>query len=88
MAVVKIKTTVLPGRRIELTSPDLTEGQAVEVVVRPAPKLPEAGEPIDILELVKLPPEQRRPFIEAAAEEALEYYNKDDPERDAWLCLQ
>jgi len=85
MGIVKVHTTVLPGQRIELTSPELTEGQAVEVVVRPATKLPAPGEPIDILELVKLPPEQRRPYIEAAAEKALDYYNQDDPERDAWL---
>ena len=84
MGIVKIHTTVLPGQRIELTSPELTEGQAVEVLVRPRSPLPAPGEPIDILELVKLTPEQRRPYLEAAAERALEYYSQNDPERDAW----
>ena len=85
MGVVKLHTKVLPGNRIELSSPELTEGQEVEVVVRPQEPAPVRGDPIDILELVKLSPEQRRPYIEAAAEKALDYYNQDDPERDAWL---
>lgn len=29
----KIKTTVLPGHRIEITAPEVAVGQAVEVVV-------------------------------------------------------
>jgi len=33
-SVVRTITTVLPGNRIELSTPDLPEGQSVEVVLR------------------------------------------------------
>ncbi len=84
MGVVKLHTTVLPGHRIELTSPELTEGQAVEVLVRPRPAMPGGAGPTDPIRLLKLPLEERRRILEAAAEEAVEYYSQPDPERDAW----
>src|SRR5207245_5940055 len=84
MGIVKINTTVLPGRRIELTSPELTEGQAVEVLVRPQRAVPSGAAATDPVQLLKLPLEERRRILEAAAEEAVEYYSQPDPERDAW----
>jgi len=84
MGVVKIHTTVLPGHRIELTSPELTEGQAVEVLVRPRQAIPTGATTTDPVQLLKLPLEERRRILEAAAEQAVEYYSQPDPERDAW----
>ena len=84
MGVVKLHTTVLPGHRIELTSPELTEGQAVEVLVRPRRALPAGETTTDPVRLLKLPLEERRRLLRAAAEEAVEYYSQPDPDRDAW----
>ena len=84
MAVVKINTTVLPGRRIELTSPELTEGQAVEVLVRPCGANSDSLDITDPVQLLKLPLEERRRILEAAAEQMVEYYSQPDPERDEW----
>ena len=84
MAVVKINTTVLPGRRIELTSPELTEGQAVEVLVRPRRSNLDSVDVTDPVQLLKLPLEERRRILEAAAEQMVEYYSLPDPERDEW----
>jgi len=84
MGVVKLHTKVLPGHRIELSSPELPEGQEVEVEVRSQTTLPAPGDHIDILELAKLPPEKRRPYLEAAARKMVNLYKEDDPERDAW----
>ena len=84
MAVVKINTTVLPGHRIELTSPEFTEGQAVEVVVRPQQT---SSEPLDVSDprqFLKLPLEERRRILRESAEHALDYYSRPDPERDLW----
>ncbi|HEV8290694.1 MAG TPA: hypothetical protein VGP94_02165 [Tepidisphaeraceae bacterium] len=83
MGIVKLHTTVLPGRRIELTSPELTEGQVVEVLVRPQESVPK-GDCVDPIQLLKLPLEERRRILEAAAEQAVDYYSQPDPERDAW----
>jgi hypothetical protein len=32
-AAIKLRTTVLPGRRIEVCAPELTEGEDVELIV-------------------------------------------------------
>ena len=83
MGVVKLHTTVLPGHRIELSSPELPEGQEVEVVVRPSDtrKTVDYSDP---RELLKLPVEQRRPYLRAAAARMLEYYSQPDPQREEW----
>ena len=84
MEVVKIYTKVLPGNRIELSSPELTEGQEVEVSVRPSETSRNTVDYSDPRELLKLPVEQRRPYLRAAAARMLEYYSQPDPERDEW----
>jgi hypothetical protein len=84
MGIVKIHTKVLPGNRIELTSPELPEGQEVEVVVRPSNTGGNTIDYSDPRELLKLPVEQRRPYLRAAAERMLEYYSQPDHERDEW----
>lgn len=72
-------TTVLPGHRIEITAPDLREGEQVQVVVIPA--TPPAGErkpgasALDIIESLK----GHRLF--ETAEEVDRYINE---ERDSW----
>ena len=84
MGVVKLHTKVLPGHRIELSSPELPEGQEVEVEVRPSNANKNPVDYSDPRELFKLPIEDRRPYLEAAAEQALAYYSHPDPERDEW----
>ena len=52
---LRIETTILPGHRLEITSPDLPEGATVEVIV----VLPEKREPrrTSMVELLaSLPP--------------------------------
>jgi hypothetical protein len=85
MGIVKIRTKVLPGHRIELTSPELSEGQEVEVEVRPSNANKGTVDYNDPRELLRLPVEQRRPYLKAAAERMLDYYSQPDPERDEWL---
>ena len=67
------KTKVLPGKRIEITSPDFVEGEEVEVLVF----LPERTRR-SVLDLLKSkpPPDRLR-----TAEEADEYLRE---ERDSW----
>ena len=43
-----IKTTVLPGGKVEFVSPDLEAGQTVDVVVTPSPPPPRRSA-VDIL---------------------------------------
>ncbi len=45
---LRIKTTVLPGGRIEIVDQDLTEGETVEVVVTPSVTMPRRSA-LDIL---------------------------------------
>lgn len=59
-AALKLKTRVLPGRRIEVTAPELSEGEDVELIVlRPEPV---AGRPVDYIPaldyLDSLPPSE------------------------------
>jgi hypothetical protein len=39
-SALHVSTTVLPGNRIEISSPGLKEGQSVDVLVFPAPSSP------------------------------------------------
>ena len=79
---LKMTATVLPGRRIELTAPELPENGTVEVIV----VLPEAdaldgkvhspGSVLDFLD--NLPIRKRTP------EEWAEYERQLQEERNAW----
>ena len=54
MTIHRMQTTVLPGNRIEVSSPALHVGKSVEVIVVPHEK---ASQPRDVLEFIRsLPP--------------------------------
>jgi len=84
MEILRIQTKVLPGHRIEVSSPDLPEGQEVEVEIRLSDSRTSPVDYSDPRELLKLTIGERRPYLEAAAEQAVDYYSQPDPERDAW----
>jgi hypothetical protein len=72
-----VEVTVLPGHRLEISSPELPEGAKVEVIVL----LPERPRPrrISMLEfLATLPP---GPLLFKTPEEANRYLQE---ERDSW----
>ncbi|HUE72016.1 MAG TPA: hypothetical protein VMP01_14105 [Pirellulaceae bacterium] len=75
---IQFTTTVLPGHRIEVASPDLSEGQTVQVIVIPATHKAEQrpGSLLDFLQ--SLPPGPRS----AASWEELDRQFQE--ERDAW----
>jgi hypothetical protein len=56
MAAMKIKTRVLPGRRIEVETPELKEGDLVDVVVSSSEQRREGG----LLDFLKSLPEGPR----------------------------
>jgi len=74
---LRIETTVLPGHRLEISSPELPEGTKVEVIV----VLPETPQPlrISVLEFLEsLPPGPRAfPTWE-------EYEKHLQEEKNAW----
>lgn len=76
-AALRLETTVLPGHRLEISVPELSEGTKVEVIV----VLPEKPQPhrISMLEFVEsLPPGPRAfPTWE-------EYEEHLQEEKDAW----
>ena len=47
--VLHLKTTVLPGGRIEIVDQELPVGESVDVVVRHSPESPRRSSAIDIL---------------------------------------
>ena len=74
---LRMETTILPGHRLEISSPDLPEGATVEVIV----VLPEALPPrrVSMLEFLKtLPP---GPLVFKTPEEVNRYMQE---ERDSW----
>jgi hypothetical protein len=75
-SAMHIKTKVLPGKKIEVTSPSLTEGEQVEVIiVFPSMPHPDRRSVLDLLNAV--PP----PRIFATAEDADRYL---EGERESW----
>jgi hypothetical protein len=76
-SALRLETTVLPGHRLEISTPELPEGAKVEVIV----VLPEKPQPrrMSMLEfLATLPP---GPLLFKTPEEANRYIHE---ERDAW----
>jgi hypothetical protein len=75
--VLRLETRILPGHRLEISSPELPEGAEVEVIV----VLPQPGKssPVSMVELVaSLPPGPRAfPTWE-------EYERHLRKEKDAW----
>lgn len=75
-SALRIKTKVLPGKKIEITSPDLVEGDSVEVlVVLPAKS---AKRRRSVLDLLKSTP---APGVFKTAAEVDKYLQE---ERDSW----
>ena len=76
-ATLRIQTTVLPGKRIEVTAPELHEGARVEVIVV-LPEVPAArfGSALEFLE--SLPPGPRAFKTWELCEQHLR------EERDSW----
>lgn len=77
-SALHIKATVLPGKRIEVTVPELTEGEAIDVFL----VLPQAAAPArrSMLELLEaLPPGGPRLF--KTPQDADRYLQE---ERDSW----
>ena len=75
-AALHIKTRVLPGQKIEVTAPELVEGEPVEViVVFPGPGRRGRRSVMDIIESGTLPRTGR------SAEEVDRYIRE---ERDSW----
>ena len=75
-SALRMTTRVLPGNRIELTSPDLPEGEAVDVLLLFPPKRTDEGSVTDFLDNLPDGPRRRQSWREIEAE-----FNA---ERDAW----
>ncbi|MBI1321029.1 MAG: hypothetical protein GC168_19055 [Candidatus Hydrogenedens sp.] len=71
-----VKTTSLPGNRIEITAPGLPEGLAVDITLHYDSRPPKAGGVLALLD--QLPPGPRS----AASWEELE--QRVQAEREAW----
>ena len=52
-AALKFKTTVLPGRRIEVSALELTEGEDVELIVLKAEPAPEPADTPGVWDFVR-----------------------------------
>jgi hypothetical protein len=76
---IQVVTRVLPGNRLEISSPDLKEGESVEVTIRPvAAAVSDKSQP-GILDLLESFTPSRR-----TAEEWEEFDRQFRAERDAW----
>lgn len=78
---IHVTTRVLPGHRVEITAPDLPEGQNVEVTIRVAANQSELGpkpKPGILDFLNSLPPSNRTP------EEWAEFEREFQRERNSW----
>ena len=75
-SAMHIKTKVLPGNKIEVTSPNFTEGEQVEVIVV-FPSMPH-GKRRNVLDLLNAGPP---PHIFTTVEEADRYL---EGERESW----
>ena len=73
---LRVSTRVLPGHRVEVTTPDLVEGQAVDVLIVPQPAPVPRQSMLDLIQ--SLPPGPRS----AATWEEIEA--QFQRERDSW----
>lgn len=71
--------TVLPGRRIEVTAPDLVEGETVELYIVPvgAPVTPATRQAF-----LRLPMAERRRILAEQAAEQEQHYREDGSWRE------
>lgn len=82
-SALKLRTTILPGHRIEITAPELPESEEVEIiVVLPEPAAPLLEKPRqfkDVMEFLNsLTPVQRTP------EEWAEVERQIQEEKNSW----
>ncbi|MBY0229474.1 MAG: hypothetical protein K2W96_09365 [Gemmataceae bacterium] len=77
-AALKLESKVLPGHRLEITAPDLPEGETVEVIVV-LPTKPETKRFASALDFLESLPPGPRPF---KTWEEYEQFLKE--EKDAW----
>ena len=75
MSEVKLKTKVLPGKRIEVTDPGLVDGESVEITIAPYKPMEETS----ILEFLNSLPEEPRLYKSPAD---VDRYLQQ--ERDSW----
>jgi hypothetical protein len=73
---LRLETTVLPGHRVEVSTPELPEGAKVEVIVVPRREQSQFGSALDFLQ--SLPPGPR------AFKTWEEYEQHLREERDSW----
>lgn len=77
---IRLRTRVLPGKRIEITAPELNEGEDVELIVlKSQPIAPETRQfPSALDYLNSLPPLHRTPEEWAQVEREIQ------EEKDSW----
>ncbi len=76
---IQMVTRVLPGNRLEISSPELREGESVEVTIRPVTSGAQSKPTVGILDLLEsFTPSHRTP------EEWEEFDRQFRAERDAW----
>jgi hypothetical protein len=76
---IHVITKVLPGKKIEVSSPELREGEPVSVTIDSPPKHQEQPASIETLELVRSFPKSTR-----TAEEWAAFDRQFRAERDSW----
>ena len=79
---MRFRTRVLPGHRVEVNTPQLSEGSAVDVLVVPTGQA-EAGSQ-SRRDLSQMPIEQRRQILMSGADRLADYYQEDESERAEW----
>ncbi len=80
---IRVRTQVLPGHRIEISAPELSEGASVDVVVTPNDKPAGAPHAIDRRGMLKLSIEQRRQLLMQQSESLKGHYEAGE-DRSGW----
>jgi len=78
---VKLRTRVLSGHRIEITSPRFQDGAAVEVVVTPTRSSPASN--LSRGQILQMPMSERRKLLRRQSGKLGAHY-ASDPDRSAW----
>ena len=78
-ATIRFQTRVLAGHRIEVSSPQLSEGTSVEVLVSPSKEPGHSGVRQEVL---RLPIEQRRQLLMRQADTLAAHYALDTDRSD------
>ncbi len=78
-SAIHLQSKVLPGNRIEVTAPDLEEGQTVDLIIVPSgasvtPPMRQA--------FLRLPLEERRRILTQQADAMLSHYEQDTEWRE------